>query len=266
MDEWERINTEACVVVAKAARFLATVFGEVRETDIGIKGHNSLVSYADMESEKILVSGLGGLVADAVFLTEEGTIAPQEGQWQWIIDPLDGTTNFLHGLPLFTISVALYNDGRPLLGIVHDVMGGEMFHAIAGRGAWRNGERMTLEGGKGIGDSLIATGFPYYDYSGVEGYLQVLASLMRSTRGIRRLGSAALDLAWTACGRFDGFFEYGLHPWDVAAGALLVREAGGSVTDFAGGGNFLHGKTIIAGREKVAEALQNEIKLYFSRV
>lgn len=266
MDEWERINADACAVVAKAAQFLATVFGEVRETDIARKGHNSLVSYADMESEKILVSGLEGLVANAVFLTEEATVAPQEGQWQWIIDPLDGTTNFLHGLPLFTISVALYREGHPAIGIVHDVMGGEVYHAIAGRGAWRNGERMTLDSGRALEDSLIATGFPYYDYSGVDDYLQVLASLMRRTRGIRRLGSAALDLAWTASGRFDGFFEYGLHPWDVAAGALLVREAGGSVTDFDGGGNFLHGKTIIAGREKVTEALQNEIKLYFSRV
>ncbi len=253
----------AGATVRSAADYIRGACGQVKAASAEEKSHNSLVSIVDRTAEGILTQGLGTLLPGSGFLTEEETVAQRDPGLRWIIDPLDGTTNFLFGVPLFTVSVALERDGQLVLGVVHDVMADEQFVGWHGGGAWCNGRRIRVSETTELKHSLLATGFPYYDYGRTSAYLEVLASFMRKTRGIRRLGSAALDLAWTACGRFDAFYEYGLHPWDVAGGAVLVREAGGVVCDFNGGDDFLHGKTLIAGNTAVVPLVHSEISQYF---
>ena len=165
---------------------------------------------------------------------------------RWIIDPLDGTTNFIHAVPAFSVSVALEKDGELLIGIVYEINLDECFYAWKNGGAYLNGKKISVTGGSSLKGSLIATGFPYKEFSQMDRFFFTLKFLFNKTHGVRRLGSAAVDLAYVACGRFDGFFEYNLNPWDVAGGGLIVREAGGKVTDFSGGQNFLFGKEIIA--------------------
>lgn len=259
------ITAEAGKVVIQAGRYIASEFGKVNSESIHLKGHNSLVSHVDQTAERMLVEGLMPILPEAGFLTEEETIVAQPKAIRWIIDPLDGTTNFLHGVPLFCVSVALEMDGELKLGLVYDVMGQQLFRAWTGGGSWCNDRPIRVSKPAALSETLVATGFPYYDYVGKEAYLKVLGELMEGTRGLRRLGSAALDLAWTAAGRFDGFFEYSLHPWDVAGGAVLVREAGGVVTDFWGGDDFMADKTLIAGSPEMILWLHNQINIYFSR-
>jgi len=253
-------------VVSEAATFIRGAFGQVKAGAAEEKSRNSLVSRVDREAETILVQGLRGILPEAVFLTEEETVPTSTGRLRWIVDPLDGTTNFLYGLPFFAVSVGLEWDGRLVLGLVHDVMFDQSFVAWEGGGAWQDGQRIRVSDTPDLAGSLLATGFPYYDYTRSGPYLQVLDALMQQTRGIRRVGSAALDLAWTACGRFDAFYEYSLQPWDVAGGAVLVREAGGVVMDFEGGDDFLFGQTLVAGNPVVADLVRSEISSYFSRV
>ncbi len=249
-----QICTQARSIIGQVAQFLWTERLRVTSGDIEEKSRNSLVSYVDKQAEIQLVERLGGLVPGSTFLTEEETVAQEEGEWRWIIDPLDGTTNFLHGLPCFSISVALQYRGDTLIGVVHEVAQGEQFYAWKGSGAFCNGTSIRVNQTADLADCLIATGFPYYDYSRTDAYLSALKELMAGTRGIRRFGSAAVDLAYVAAGRFDAFFEHSLHPWDVAAGAFLVQEAGGRLADFKGGDNYLHGREMIAASTTVWEA------------
>ncbi|MDH5599374.1 MAG: inositol monophosphatase [Cyclobacteriaceae bacterium] len=211
------------------------------------KAFSDLVSYVDKESEKEIISGLQQLLPDSSFIAEEGSWAGEKTSACWIIDPLDGTTNFIHGLPVFSISIALTIDDVLSLSVVHEVGRNEMFSAIAGEGAWVNDQKIHVAGEKNLENTLIATGFPYYEFEGIDNYIAILKKFMQSTRGVRRMGSAAVDLAYTAAGRFDGYFEYNLNPWDVAAGILLVKEAGGQVTDFKGGDTSISGKEVLAG-------------------
>jgi len=188
------------------------------------KGFNDLVSYVDKEAEKIIVSGLKELLPEAGFITEEGTDTVRKEVYNWIIDPLDGTTNFIHGLPVYSVSIALIQYDKLLIGVVYEVNLDECFYAISGKGAFCNGQPIGVSRAPKLGDSLIATGFPYYDFDLISNYLEALRRLMQKCHGIRRLGSAAVDLAYVACGRVDAFFEYNLNSYDVAAGALIVME------------------------------------------
>lgn len=234
-------------LVERSADFIQNQLGNVKNQQIETKSLNSLVSYVDKKAEEMLVEGCMKILPEAGFITEEETIEKSaDKEWLWIIDPLDGTTNFLHSLPFFSISVALQHRGKTVMGLVCEVNRRELFYAIKNEGAFLNGKKISCSSTEKLTDSLLATGFPYYDFGRREAYLKLLGELMPKSRGIRRLGSAALDLAYTACGRFDGFFEYSLAPWDVAAGAFIVEEAGGIVTDFTGGDNYLYGKEIIA--------------------
>lgn len=249
------------VLVAQTGLFIETEKGKVAGKLIETKSLNSLVSYVDKTAEEMLVKGCLEIMPDAGFITEEETIATSaDKDWRWIIDPLDGTTNFLHSLPFFSISVALQYKEETVIGIVYEVNRKEMFYAYKGGGAYLNGQAISCSSTEKLQDSLLATGFPYYDFGQKEAYLNLLGELMPKTRGLRRLGSAALDLAYTACGRFDGFFEYSLAPWDVAAGAFLVAEAGGMVTDFSGKGNYLFGKEILAVNKNLQRELTTAIQ------
>ncbi len=211
------------------------------------EGFNNLVSYVDKESEKKLVKALSAILPGSGFIGEEGTDIKGSSGYRWIIDPLDGTTNFTHGLPLFAISIGLALEDKVVLGIIYEVNKKEMFHTIEGGKAYCNDKEIHVSTITTLQESLLATGFPYYEFEKMEAYLKIIRNFLRQSHGVRRLGSAATDLAYVACGRFEGFFEYNLNAWDVAAGAFLVQQAGGTVTDFTGGSNFLFGREMCAG-------------------
>ena len=235
------------MLCAEVGAFQMQHWQAVKSQDIADKGLNQLVSFVDKESEQRLMEGLAAILPGSCFIGEEyNPDSVLTDQPTWIIDPLDGTTNFLHGLPVFAVSVALWDSGDTQLGVVHAPAMGETFTAVRGGGARLNGKPLVLEGEVPLSQSLIATGFPYYDFDKMAPYLELLSDLMRGTHGLRRMGSAAIDLAYTACGRFDAFFEMNLSPWDIAAGMLLVEEAGGKVCDFSGGDSVLFGQEIIA--------------------
>ena len=227
------------------------------------KGLNQLVSFVDIEAEKQLVEGLKKIVPEAGFITEENTVEQLNTELVWIIDPLDGTTNFIHNLPVYSISIALAKGNEILIGVVYEMGKKDLFTAWQNGGAWCNGEKTSVTKTSELSQSLIATGFPYYEFDQMEAYIKTLTYLMKNTHGLRRLGSAAVDLAYVACGKFDAFFETGLHAWDVAAGCLLVQEAGGTVYDFKGENNFLFGKSITAGNVPVNEILNQLVQSNF---
>jgi len=263
MEDLLSIRAQTIVAVKKTGNFIHGEIGSMESKDVETKSLNSLVTYVDKTAEQMLVDELKTIIPLATFLTEENTIAEEKGEWQWIIDPLDGTTNFIHEVPVFAISVGLKHHDEVVLGVVLELNRNECFYASKDGGAFLNGHPIAVSKRPTLADSLIATGFPYYDYDLLENYINVFKRLMTSTRGIRRLGSAATDLCYTACGRFDAFFEYSLSPWDVAAGALILQEAGGKIYDFKGGNNWLHGKQIIGSNAIIANEVLQIIKEEF---
>lgn len=210
-------------------------------------GFNNLVSYVDKESERRLVGALSKILPGSGFLAEEGTEEKGSTGYQWIIDPLDGTTNFTHGFPPFAISIGLAFEGKIILGVIYEVNAAECFYSWSGTPVFLNGKQVQVARTATLEKSLLATGFPYLHAEKMDVHLAIIKQLLYKTHGVRRLGSAATDLAYVACGRLDGFFEYNLSPWDVAAGGFLVQQAGGSVTDFSGGDQWLHGGQLCSG-------------------
>ncbi|MCB0494815.1 MAG: inositol monophosphatase [Cyclobacteriaceae bacterium] len=251
----EKIGADAKVLVKEVGAFIKEQSGKFNIERIEEKGLNDLVSYVDKEAEQKLVNGLKKVLPEAGFITEEGTASFTNEVYKWIIDPLDGTTNFMHGLPVFSISVALLFEDELVLGIVYEINKDELFYAHKGGGAWLNDQKISVSSIAGLNRSLLATGFPYYNFDRLETYIEMLKHFMKHTHGLRRMGSAAVDLAYVACGRFEGFFEYNLNPWDVAGGAFIVKEAGGTVTDFKGEDNFLFGKSIVAAGDVTPELI-----------
>jgi myo-inositol-1(or 4)-monophosphatase len=251
----EAVKTASLIIKQEA--------GKIKNKDIETKSLNSLVTYVDKETELELVRLLKNILPQASFLTEEATIEQSAGEWQWIIDPLDGTTNFIHQMPVYAVSVALAYNNEVQLGVVYEPNRDECFYAAKNRGAFLNGKSIKVSETAKLNDSLAATGFPCYDYTLMQNYLNFLKYLMQNTRGIRRLGAASIDLCYTACGIFDVFFEYSLSPWDVAAGSLIVQEAGGIVTDFKGGNNFLFGKSIVASNSNIQQSFLSDLRKYF---
>ncbi|TLV01134.1 inositol monophosphatase family protein [Dyadobacter luticola] len=261
----ELLTQKTIEIVRQASSFIQQEAALFSRDKIEYKDLNNLVSYVDKEAEKLLVAGLSELLPEASFITEEGTtgIEPDPTALNWIIDPLDGTTNFIHGIPVYCVSVGLARGKELLAGVIHEPSLNEMFSAWQGGGAWLNGKQMKVSTVPHLQDSLIATGFPYYKFEKQKRYMYILELLMQRTHGIRRMGAAAVDLAYVAAGRFDGFYEYNLNSWDMAAGVLLIKEAGGKVTDFNGGDNYLFGGDIIATAGKQHEELVSVIKENF---
>ena len=244
--------TDLCNIVGE---YIKAEQSKLRVSDIEIKDLNSFVSYVDKQAEVQLVDGLKVILPEAGFITEEGTETIKGPVYNWIIDPLDGTTNYIHGLPVFAISIGLEKNHKMVSGVVLELGNNEMFYAYKNGGAYLNGKPISVKNNSQLKDTLLATGFPYYDYTRLPKYMNLLADCFKESRGMRRLGSAATDLVYVACGRFDGFFEYGLNAWDVAAGALIVQEAGGKVSDFNGGEDYIFGREIIAGSSAIFEPL-----------
>ncbi|GAB3328468.1 inositol monophosphatase family protein [Marivirga atlantica] len=244
-------------VIKEVAGFIRDEARDFNKKKVEHKGFNDLVSYVDKQAEKLLVEGLTEVMPDAGFITEEGTSSKEGEEYNWIIDPLDGTTNFVHGIPTYSVSVALQKNDEIILGIVYEINHDECFHAVAGGPAYVNEQKIEVSQDVNLSASLIATGFPYNNFDKVDGYLAILKNIMQKSHGLRRIGSAAVDLAYVACGRFEGFFEYNLNAWDVAAGAFIVQQAGGTVSTFNNEKNYIFGREILAAAPKVhAELLE----------
>jgi len=259
----ESLNNELNELCREVGSFIAAQQDGLSAKDIGTKGLHDYVTHVDMESERRLVDGLKTLFPGSGFLAEENTIENRDKPYTWIIDPLDGTTNFIHQLPTYSISVALEHRDQIIMGTVLDIRADECYTAIKDCPASMNGRLIQVSDRQELGESLLATGFPYNDFTVQEAYVGVLSYLMRKTRGIRRFGSAAIDLAWVASGKFDGFWEYSLKPWDVAAGSFIVKQAGGVVSDFHGASNYLYGKEIVCGNTAIHPQVLKVIKQYF---
>jgi len=251
-----KISIEAKKIILNVSEFIKTEFGNVSESAIEDKGLNDLVSYVDKTAEQQLVKGLSSILPEATFVTEESTIENKISEYYWIIDPLDGTTNFLHGIPHFAISVALVHEEEPVIGIIQDVMRSDCYFAVMQQGAFLNDKPIQVSQSENILQSVLGMGFPYSQYTAMEKVSESLYYFLYNARGLRRMGAAALDLAYVAAGRLDGFYEVNLKAWDVAAGICIVKEAGGIVQDFRGTQNYLYGKEIIATNPNIAKELQ----------
>jgi myo-inositol-1(or 4)-monophosphatase len=253
------------IAAREAARFIlkeSEVF-DINETEL--KGHNNFVTYVDKQSEQLLIEKLTKLIPDAGFIAEEGTSTKRGERYNWVIDPLDGTTNFMHRVHPYAVSIGLREYDEIIAGVVHEVNGNEVFSAWKGGGAWLNGKRIHVSKTAKLSESLVATGFPYNLFDRLNPYMDLLKFLVQNTHGVRRLGSASIDLAYVACGRFECFFEYDLKPWDIAAGMLLVKEAGGSFSDFSGNTTNLDGDETIASNNFIYYELLEVIKRFMNR-
>ncbi|MEZ5148300.1 MAG: inositol monophosphatase family protein [Bacteroidales bacterium] len=217
------------------------------------KGVNDFVTEVDKNSEKKLVAELQKILPEAGIIAEEGTDYERKDNYNWIIDPLDGTTNFIHGSQPYSISIGLMEKSRIVSGVVYEINLNECFYAWQKGGAYLNGHKISTSQAPMVKDALVATGFPYSNFSRLDNYLDAFVYFMKNSHGLRRLGSAAVDLAYVACGRYDAFFEYGLKPWDVAGGSIIVQEAGGIVADFSGADNFVFGGELAAGNGLLAD-------------
>ncbi len=244
--------------------YLRSELKNLQSSDIISKETNDFVTYVDKTAEERLVSELGRLLPEAGFIVEENKEHSIHERYNWIVDPLDGTTNFIHGAPPFSISVALKENNKIISGVIYEANLNECFYAWENGSAFLNGHQISTSKTKDISSSLIATGFPYSDFSRIDAYMEVFGHLMKSSHGIRRLGSAAVDMAYVACGRYDAFFEYGLNSWDVAAGTIIIAEAGGNLSDFNGQENFIFGKEMIATNKLVFNEFLKLVKSKFN--
>jgi myo-inositol-1(or 4)-monophosphatase len=258
----ENICTQVCQIANEASTFIKSETGRIRNENIEIKGLHNFVTYVDKTSEKIIVDGLKKVLPEAGFIAEEGTENYKAERYNWVIDPLDGTTNFIHGLPPYAISIALLDKDEVVVGVILEVVLNECFYTWKGAKAYLNGKEIHVTSTDSVSGSLIATGFPYYDFSRMKPFLETLDYFFSHSHGVRRIGSAATDLAYVACGRFEAFYEYSLSPWDVAAGALLVKQAGGVVSDFKKGDNFIFGREIVATNASVYDEFINIVQKF----
>ena len=240
----------------KAARSLSRDFGEVAQLQVSIKGPANFVSAADHRAEEILFRELSKSRPGYGFLMEEGgEVEGDDKSHRWIIDPLDGTTNFLHSIPLFAISIGLEREGQLVAGLIYNPITDEMYTAEKGKGAFLNDRRIRVAARQTLADTVVSTGIPHRGRKGHPRFLRQAQSVMGQVAGLRRTGAAALDLAWTAAGRFDAYWEYNIQPWDMAAGIVIVREAGGTVLDLEGGTQMLETGSVLAGNAAITKAL-----------
>ena len=245
----------------KAGRSLSRDFGEVQNLQVSMKGPGDYVSQADRKAEDIIFAELSKARPGYGFLMEErGAVAGDDDQHRWIVDPLDGTTNFLHGIPLFAVSIALERQGQLVAGVVYNPAMDELYTAERGGGAFMNDRRLRVAARTKLSDAVIGCGVPHLGRGQHGHFLVELRNVMGEVAGIRRLGAASLDLAYVAAGRMDGFWETGLAAWDIAAGMLLIREAGGFLSDTDGGQDMLESGSLIAGNETIQRALAKTLK------
>ena len=263
--DYKKLCFQVQKIANEAGNFIREERGKISEKDVELKSTASLVTYVDKTAEGMIVSGLKKLIPNSGFVAEEGTATSENEAFQWFVDPLDGTTNYIHGIAPHSVSIGLSENDEMVLGVILEITSREMFYAWKGSPAFSNNKPIKVSTATKSEDTLIATGFPYYDFELTEKYIDALRHLMKNTRGIRRLGSAAIDLAYLAAGRFDAFFEHALHAWDIAAGTFILQQAGGKVCDFNGGGNWLFGGEIIAASSNYFPEFYNIINKYLGK-
>jgi len=256
--DYSEICASVRIVAKEAGVYIREQINQVTAQSIEIKGKQNFVTFVDKAAEKMIVQRLELLLPEAGFIAEEGTSTKTGIRYTWVIDPLDGTTNFIHGAPPVAVSIALLEDKEPVVGVVYEIFMDECFYAWKASKAYLNEREIRVSHTSKVKDALIATGFPYHNFGRIEPFMESLTHFFTGSHGVRRLGSAATDLAYVACGRYDAFYEYNLKPWDVAAGTLIVRQAGGTATDFKGNDDFIFSfETVAASADLHAEFLEH---------
>ena len=254
------IGTKVIELTYEVGKFISSERESFSSSKVETKGLHDFVSYVDKQAEIKLVNGLKGILPGSGFITEEKTAGNSNEDYIWIIDPLDGTTNFIHNVAPHSISIALQFKNKTILGVIYELVGDEMFYSWDGTPVFCNKKEISVTSSQHISDGLVATGFHINDFEKLHNHLKVVEQVVKLSHGIRRHGSAATDLAYVAMGRFDAFFEYGLSVWDVAAGAFLVEQANGKVTDYSGNDNYMFGGEILVGTPNVHEELLEILK------
>ncbi len=257
------VNT-AIRAAREAGKIILSYLGRLDSHDISSKGQRDFVTRADQDAEAAIVDVVCSAYPEHGVIAEESGEKPG-GEYTWVIDPLDGTTNFIHGYPHFCVSIAVLRNGQPEHGVIFDPHRGDLFCASRGGGAQLNDRRIRTTRHKRLNEALLVTGFPIRRSDLIDPWMRTFRALLPQAGGIRRTGSAALDLAYVAAGRFDGFWEFGLHPWDMAAGALLVREAGGLIADLDGGQNFLSTGNVVSANPYIFNELLHRINDRFNK-
>ena len=256
-----------CFEVQSVAKTVGTFIAGERKKftldQVEVKGKANFVSYVDKKAEEMIVGALLNLLPGSGFIAEEGTAGSSNEKYKWVIDPLDGTTNFIHSLPPFAVSIGLMDEDEIVLGVVYEITQDECFYAWKDSKAYLNGKEIAVSTAAKTKDALIATGFPYYQFDMIDSYISTMHYFMLNSHGLRRLGSAATDMAYVAAGRFEAFWEQGLHPWDVAAGTIIIRQAGGKVSDFKGGNDFLFNGEMVASNEAYYNEFYNIVNKHF---
>lgn len=253
------LNT-AIKAARRAGNLINRASLDIGQLKVNVKQQHDFVTEVDRAAEQTIIETLREVYPSHAFLAEESGDTAGSSEYQWIIDPLDGTTNFIHGFPQYAVSIGLAHKGVLSHAVVYDVNRNELFTASKGAGAFLNDKRIRVSKVAKLDEALIGTGFPYRMFDHIDAYLAVFKEMSRRCAGVRRPGSASLDLSWVAAGRLDGFWEFGLSPWDVAAGALLIQEAGGLVSDLSGEGNYLQTGNIVCGNPKVFNQLLQTIQ------
>jgi len=264
------LSQEFLKTAVSAARLAGDIIiknlGHLLKEDIQTKQAFDFVTKVDRWSEAVIMQTIREKFPSHRFLTEETLKQEDTGDYRWIIDPLDGTTNYIHGYPMFSVSIGLEFKGEVILGVVFDPVRDELFHAVKGGGSFLNNKKISASGITALERSLIATGFPFRAKEMLEHYLRAFKEIFLGVSDIRRAGSAAIDLAYIAAGRFEGFFELKLSQWDIAAGSLLIKEAGGIITDFSGGSDYLSTGNIVAGNSHVHSEILKVVKQVFQGI
>ena len=262
----ENICFEVQHIARRAGSFIAGEREKFNLEDIEVKGKANFVSYVDKQAEELIIKELRQLMPGSGFIAEEGTAVSAGEKYRWVIDPLDGTTNFIHSLPPFAVSIALLEGEELVLGVVYEITQQECFYAWKGSKAYLNGKEIRVTTAATTADSLIATGFPYSAMDMLDPFIASMRYFMIHSHGLRRLGSAATDLAYLAAGRFEAFYEHGLKPWDVAAGAMILRQAGGKVSDFNGTDQFLFNGELIASNSAYFDEFYSIVNQYLANI
>lgn len=265
MVDYKELCLSVCSLAREVGAFVAEERKRFKADLIERKGKNDFVTYVDKESERRIVERLTDMLPDSGFEAEEQTSTKRGERFNWIIDPVDGTTNYIHGLPPHAISIALKENDEIVVGVVYEIALRECFYAWKDGGAFLNDHPIGVSKVPTVEQALLATGFPYSDYSRIDPYMETLRYFFTHSQGLRRIGSAATDLAYVACGRFEAFYEYALKPWDVAAGAFIVQRAGGKVSTFDGGNDFLYGGELIASNGMVFEEMKSVVGSIMNR-
>jgi len=268
MIDYEALCNEVMAVVRTVGDYIREEAGHFDAGKIEIKGRHDLVSYVDRHAEELLVATLVKLLPEAGFITEEKTIQKEGPEFTWIIDPLDGTTNFIQGIPVYSVSVALMEHDKLVLGVVYELGRDELFYAWSGGPAFLNGTVIQVSRQKDLDNSVIATGFPYNDFKQLDAYMQLMKQVIVSCRGLRRLGSAAVDIAYVACGRYEAYYEYNINSYDIAGGMFVLQQAGGIVTSFTGEASapsIFKARQVLAANRFIHEKMLEAVDMNFNR-